>query len=172
MLSHRALSYCRQLMAMASAVVGLVLAGCAPRDDGVSVPKAGSPVVAEHGPTALLEIPHPLMGAFMVQFSPDGRLLAVVVWSSVDQKHGRCTRIYRVSDGAFLQELPGGALKCAWNWDGSLLAVARDNWPDIEIWDVPTWTLKQRLTLLDANRAKPIIVFGKNRCQRAKSRAD
>ena len=44
--------------------------------------------------------------------------------------------------------------RARWNWDGSILAVARNNWPDIEIWDVPTWTLKRRLTLFDASRAE------------------
>lgn len=143
----------RHLMATASAVVALVVAGCAP-----SVPQAVSPP-GEHGPPALLEIPHPEMNG-RVQFSPDGRMLAALLHREADRKHGFFTRIYRVSDGALLRELPGSSLSCAWNWDGSLLAVARDNWPDIEIWDVPTWTLKRRLTLFDAGRAKPLVSFG------------
>jgi len=82
-----------------------------------------------------------------LKFSPDGLTLAVA------EARGE-TDIIRVADGTLLQKLPGGPLRCAWNFDGSLLAVARDNWPDIEIWDVPTWTLKRRLTLFDAGRAK------------------
>jgi WD40 repeat protein len=143
----------RHLMAVASAVVALVVAGCAPPNEGASVPKAVSPVVGEQGPPALLEIPHPEMYGG-VQFSPDGKMLAALLRRETDKKRLFCARIYRVSDGALLRELPGGSLSCAWNWDGSLLAIARDNWPDIEIWDVPTWTFKRRLTLFDASRAK------------------
>ena len=87
-------------------------------------------------------------------------MLAVVPSQSIDLKHDHSPRIYRVSDGVLLRTLPGGAVRCAWNWDGSLLAVARDNWPDIEIWDVPTWTLNRRLTLFDPSQAKPLVSFG------------
>jgi WD40 repeat protein len=95
-----------------------------------------------------------------VKFSPDGRMLAALLHREANKNRVFSARIYRVSDGVLLRELPGGSLSCAWNWDGSLLAVARGNWPDIEIWDVPTWTLKRRLTLFDAGRAKPLVSFG------------
>jgi WD40 repeat protein len=140
-------------MATPSVVVALVVAGCAP-----SVPQAVSPL-GEPGPPALLEIAHPEISG-VVHFSPDGRMLAALLHREADEKRVFSTRIYRVSDGVVLRELPGGSLSCAWNWDGSLLAVARDNWPDLEIWDVPTWTLKRRLTLFDASRAKLLLSFG------------
>lgn len=154
------MSSCTHVMATASAVVAFVFAGCAPRSDGPPVPKTGMPVTGKQGPPALLEIPHPDMYGW-VKFSPDGRMLAVLLHREADKKHVFCTRIYLVSDGALLRELPGGSLRCAWNWDGSLLALARDNWPDVEIWDVRTWTLNRRLTLFDASRAKPLVSFGK-----------
>jgi WD40 repeat protein len=83
-----------------------------------------------------------------LHFSPDGLTLAVT------QKRDE-TRIFRVSDGTLLQKLPGGGLRCAWNSDGSWLALARSNWPDIELWETGTWTLHKRLSLYDPKKARP-----------------
>lgn len=47
----------RHLTATASAVVVLLLAGCEPKTEGLSVPKTDSPVVAEQGPPASHEDP-------------------------------------------------------------------------------------------------------------------
>jgi WD40 repeat protein len=83
-----------------------------------------------------------------LQFSPDGPTLAVT------QKRDE-TRIFRVSDGTLLQKLPGGGLRCAWNSDGSWLAVARSNWPDIELWETGTRRLRKRLSLYDPKKGQP-----------------
>jgi WD40 repeat protein len=83
-----------------------------------------------------------------LHFSPDGLTLAVT------QKRDT-TGIFRVSDGTLLQKLPGRALRCAWNSDGSLLAVARSNWPDIELWETGTWRLRKRLSLYDPKKGQP-----------------
>ena len=50
---------------------------------------------------------------------------------------------------------PVAGLGCAWNFDGSLLAVARSNWPDIELWDSRTWTMHKRLSLYDPKKGRP-----------------
>jgi hypothetical protein len=87
------------------------------------------------GPAVVLEFSLGGLSGRDLQFSPDGLTLAVVTFADgppgIWHWQGRDTRIYRVSDGKLLRVLNGGGLRCAWNWDGSLLAVARDNWPDI-----------------------------------------
>jgi hypothetical protein len=107
------------------------------------------------GPRLALEISLQGVKTRDFHFSPDGQTLAVVTYRDPEEEPGRGTRIYRVSDGKLLHELAGGGLRCAWNWDGSLFAVARDNWPDIEIWDARTWTLSNRLMLLEPAKGRP-----------------
>jgi WD40 repeat protein len=99
-------------------------------------------------PRPLLETPIGDARISDLRFSPDGLTLAV-------SRRERETDIVRVSDGTLLQKLPGGGLRCAWNSDGSLLAVARSHWPDIELWDSRTWTLQKRLSLYDPEKGRP-----------------
>jgi hypothetical protein len=99
-------------------------------------------------PSPVMRIPIENAHVSDLRFSPDGLTLAVT-------RRERETDIFRVSDGALLHKLPGGGLRCAWNFDGSVLAVARSNWPDIELWNSRTWTLQKRLSLYDPKKGRP-----------------
>jgi hypothetical protein len=83
-----------------------------------------------------------------LHFSPSGLMLAA------SQGQGG-TVILSVSDGTTMQKLGVGTLRCAWNCDGTLLAIARDNWPDIELWNAHSWRLEKRLSLYDPKKARP-----------------
>jgi WD40 repeat protein len=89
-----------------------------------------------------------------MHFAPDGAAVAVVTVDSFFGKWIWRVRIYGVADGKLLHELKGGALKCAWSPDGLLLAVARDNWPDVDVWDTRTWSLKSRLPLVNPAKGR------------------
>ncbi len=95
-----------------------------------------------------MEIPIGTANWGVPQFSPDGLLLAV-------SRYEGGTGIFVVADGTLVRKLPGGSLRCAWNFDGSRLAVARSNWPDIELWDTRTWTMQKRLSLYDPKKGRP-----------------
>lgn len=99
-------------------------------------------------PRAILAIRIDPPGVSDLHFSPNGLALAV-------SRGERGTEIFSVADGTSVHQLAGGSLRCAWNVDGSLLAIARDNWPDIELWNASTWTLQKRLSLYDPKNARP-----------------
>jgi hypothetical protein len=99
-------------------------------------------------PRPVLEISDDPPGVSDLHFSPNGLTLAV--------SRGQLgTEIFSVTDGTPIHKLVAGTLRCAWNVDGSLLAIARDNWPDIELWNPGTWTLQKRLSLYDPKKARP-----------------
>jgi WD40 repeat protein len=82
-------------------------------------------------------------------FSPDGKKLAVVTFEvgPPDSAKWQVTRIVDVADGALIHAIPHAAWKCAWNNDGSQLAVSAVNGKDFDVWDTAKWKLKWHLTL-------------------------
>jgi hypothetical protein len=52
-----------------------------------------------------------------------------------------------VDDGRVIHSILNGAWKCAWNFDGSLLAVAAVNGKDFDILGTAKWDRKRHLTL-------------------------
>ncbi len=99
-------------------------------------------------PRPVLEISIDPPGVSDLHFSPSGLTLAV-------SRGERGTEIFSVADGTTVHKIAVGTRRCAWNVDGSLLAIARDNWPDIELWNPSTWTMQKRLSLYDPKKARP-----------------
>jgi dipeptidyl aminopeptidase/acylaminoacyl peptidase len=84
-----------------------------------------------------------------MRFSPDGRSLAVVTNENGfgGDKETERTRVYRVPDGSVAHEIEDGARMCAWNRNGSLLAVASPSGEQFDVWDTRTWSRKNRLSV-------------------------
>jgi hypothetical protein len=84
-----------------------------------------------------------------LDFSPDGKKLAVVTYEIGPPESARWqfTRIVSVAGGDLIHGIPNAAWKCAWNHDGSLLAVSAVNGKEFDIWDTAKWKLKWHLTL-------------------------
>ncbi|HEV8069834.1 MAG TPA: hypothetical protein VGP76_18985 [Planctomycetaceae bacterium] len=81
-----------------------------------------------------------------MQFAPDGRKLVLVTFETkrrhleVAQFSGR---IYDVASGKMEREIKTGAWVGAWSHNGSVLALARANAVDIDLFDCRTWKIKQ-----------------------------
>jgi WD40 repeat protein len=95
-----------------------------------------------------------------LRFSPDGGKLAAV---SADE-HSREYRhqsveIVKIPSGEVIHEIKDGAWQCAWNHDGTTVAVA--SWPgfDFRIWETNTWSPKQRLIVQLSASDKRVVNF-------------
>jgi hypothetical protein len=135
--------------AAAIAALVLLLIGYLPsRDDnrplGSRAPTEESPI--ELSPAQpFLELGDPKWGVYDLHFAPDAKRLAVVF--DIGDRGKQLTRIYEIPSGTVLRDLGNAYFRCAWSWDGSLLAVLHDNAIDFDIWDTRTWERKQQLHL-------------------------
>jgi WD40 repeat protein len=100
-------------------------------------------------PNAAFEMPYRGYSVECMRFSPDGRNLAVVTNENGfgGAKEIQRTRVYRVPDGTIVHEIENGARMCAWNSNGSILAVASLNGEEFDLWDTQTWVRKNRLSV-------------------------
>jgi WD40 repeat protein len=81
-----------------------------------------------------------------MELSPDGQNVAVVTHESEDIGADKCrVRVYKVPSGTLVREFATDARRCAWSTDGSVLALARSNGLDVDLWDSNSWTIKQTL---------------------------
>jgi dipeptidyl aminopeptidase/acylaminoacyl peptidase len=81
-----------------------------------------------------------------IQFSPDGRQIAVVTLETDHHSAPRyAARVYRVPQGTLVREIASGAWKCAWTKDGSVLALPRLDAMAVDLWDTRNWTIRQTL---------------------------
>jgi WD40 repeat protein len=106
------------------------------------------PSSSEWHPRWDFEFPYDGNVAVDMRFSPDGRSLAVVS-ADARTKHYRkqSAWIYEVPSGKLRHEIEAGAWQCAWNADGTILAVAAWNGLDFDLWESKTWTHKRHLVL-------------------------
>jgi dipeptidyl aminopeptidase/acylaminoacyl peptidase len=81
-----------------------------------------------------------------IQFSPDGRQIAVVTLETDHHSAPRyAARVYRVPQGTLVREIASGAWKCAWTRNGSILALPRLDAMAVDLWDTRNWTIRQTL---------------------------
>ena len=122
----------------------------------VCVSRAPPAVLSSSAPPAILSEPafefaYRGNAVADMQFSPDGRKIALVTFESkIRDRYGArfAARIYNLPRGTLDHELPGGAWKSAWTMDGSILALPRRNdAKEIDLWDTRTWTVRQSLDM-------------------------
>jgi hypothetical protein len=111
-------------------------------------------------PSWSFEFPYDGNVAVDMHFSPDGRSLAVVSADAKSYRYGKqSTWIYEVSGGKLQHQINGGAWQCAWNTDGTILAVATWTGLDCDLWDTKTWVPKRHLSITLSATEKQVAGF-------------
>jgi hypothetical protein len=96
-----------------------------------------------------------------LDFSPDGCFLAAVEAKDSSGAQGT-VRVFRIADRQTVATLGHGADSCAWSPDGSLLAVALDQPPRLELWNTKTWTRSDKIDVPPpyGSDARAPVIFG------------
>ncbi len=105
------------------------------------------------------ELPCP--AAWDLDFSPDGRYLAIS--EAPDNLGGdSTTAVYGINERRYVLEGAPGGWNCAWSCDGNELAIASNTTPEIVVRDTRSWTTTRAYTIPwkdiapDALRGSPV----------------
>ncbi len=110
-------------------------------------------------PNWSFEFPYDGNVAVDMHFSPDGRSLAVVSADARTRRYRKqSTSIYDVQSGKLRHEIDGGAWQCAWNADGSVLAVGAWNGLTFDLWETKTWTHQRQAVVTLSATDQEIVV--------------
>jgi WD40 repeat protein len=106
------------------------------------------------------EVPYDGNVAVDMHLSPDGRSLAVVSADARSRLFSKqATWVYEIPSGKLRNQIEGGSWQCAWNADGTILAVATWTGWDCDLWDTKTWAHKRQLSIELSPVEKQIVRF-------------
>lgn len=106
------------------------------------------------------EVPYDGNVAVDMHLSPDGRSLAVVSADARSRLFSKqATWVYEIPSGKLRNQIEGGSWQCAWNADGTILAVATWTGWDFDLWDTKTWAHKRQLSIGLSPVEKQIVRF-------------
>jgi WD40 repeat protein len=111
-------------------------------------------------PNWSFEFPYDSNVAVDMHLSPDGRSLAVVSADARSRLFSKqATWVYEIPSGKLRNQIEGGSWQCAWNADGTILAVATWTGWDFDLWDTKTWAHKRHLSIGLSPTEKRIVRF-------------